>query len=96
MSKSLIIVTDRTTLHETIYQDVKDIEIVYAELKPMEFIVTERIGVRHHFPADHYSYELYKQIDEKLNTKIRIPDQHSSMFSNYKPKFYLNKGDKHE
>ena len=96
MSKTLIIVTDRTTLHETIYQDVKDVDITYSENKPMEFIVTERIGVRHHFPAEHYSYEMYKQIDEKLNTKIRIPDARSSMFSNYNPKFDLNKGDVHE
>lgn len=34
--------------------------------------------------------------DEKLNTKIRIPDEKSSMFRNYNPKFDLSKGDVHE
>lgn len=79
MNKTLIIVTDRSTLRETIYQDV-----------------TDQSGVRHHFPTEHYSYEMYKQINEHLNTKVRIPDDTKSMFNNYKPKFYLNRGNKHE
>lgn len=56
----------------------------------------EQSGVRHHYPAPEYLYELYKQIDEKLNTKIRVPDEKSSMFRNYNPKFDLSKGDVHE
>lgn len=95
MSKSIVIVTYRATLQETTYYDIKDLEITYGNFnKPLEFIVTEQSGVRHHFPSTEYFYELYKQIDEKLNTKIRIPDQHSSIFNNYKPKFYLNKKEK--
>nr|DAR42601.1 MAG TPA: hypothetical protein [Caudoviricetes sp.] len=96
MSKSIVIVTCRSTLQEITYYDIKDIEIIYGEVHPVEFIVTEQSGVRHHYPAPEYLYELYKQIDEKLNTKIRIPDERSSMFSNYNPKFDLSKGDVHE
>lgn len=96
MNKTLIIVTDRSTLRETIYQDVTDVEIIYSGNTPMEFIVTDQSGVRHHFPTEHYSYEMYKQINEHLNTKVRIPDDTKSMFNNYKPKFYLNRGNKHE
>lgn len=96
MSKSIVIVTCRSTLQEITYYDIKDIEIIYGEVHAEEFIVTEQSGVRHHYPAPEYLYELYKQIDEKLNTKIRIPDKKSSMFRNYNPKFYLSKGDVHE
>nr|WNL48697.1 hypothetical protein [Caudovirus D_HF5_2C] len=96
MSKSIVIVICRSTLQEITYYDIKDIEIIYGEAHPVEFIVTEQSGVRHHYPAPEYLYELYKQIDEKLNTKIRIPDEKSSMFRNYNPKFDLSKGDVHE
>lgn len=96
MNKTLIIVMDRATLRETIYRDVTDVDIIYAGSTPMEFIVTDQSGVRHHFPTEHYSYEMYKQINENLNTKVRIPDDTKSMFNNYKPKFYLNRGNKHE
>lgn len=93
MNKSIVIVICRSTLQEITYYDIKDIEIIYGEVHAEEFIVTEQSGVRHHYPAPEYLYELYKQIDEKLNTKIRIPDEKSSMFRNYNPKFYLSKDD---
>ncbi len=95
MNKSLVIVTSRATLVQTTYYDIEDIEIVYGDYKPVEFIVTEKNGVKHHFPTLHYFYELYKQIDEKLNTKLRIADDScKNMFKNYTPKFYLNKKEK--
>ena len=96
MSKSIVIVICRSTLQEITYYDIKDIEIIYGEVHAVEFIVTEQSGVRHHYPAPEYLYELYKQIDEKLNTKIQVPDEKSSMFRNYNPKFDLSKGDVHE
>lgn len=96
MSKSIVIVTCRSTLQEITYYDIKDIEIVYGDVHAVEFIVTEQSGVKHHYPAPEYLYELYKQIDEKLNTKIRIPDEKTAMFNSYNPKFDLSKGDVHE
>lgn len=66
MSKSIVIVTCRSTLQEITYYDIKDIEIIYGDVHAVEFIVTEQSGVKHHYPAPEYLYELYKQIDEKL------------------------------
>ena len=57
MSKFLVIVTDKSTLHETTYYDVKDI----VEHKA-EFTVVEKNGVRHHFPSAGFSYVIYSEV----------------------------------
>lgn len=62
MSKFLVIVTDRSTLHETTYYDIKDIVETKAELQTVEFTVVEKNGVRHHFPTAGFSYVVYSEV----------------------------------
>lgn len=62
MSKFLVIVTDKSTLHETTYYDVKDIIEHKAELQVVEFIVVTKNGVRHHFPSAGFSYVVYSEV----------------------------------
>lgn len=62
MSKFLVIVTDKYTLHETTYYDVKDIVETKAELQTVEFTVVEKNGDVHHFPSAGFSYVVYSQV----------------------------------
>lgn len=62
MSKFLVIVTDKSTLHETTYYDVKDVVETKAELQTLEFTVVEKNDARHHFPTAGFSYVIYSQV----------------------------------
>nr|DAT16918.1 MAG TPA: hypothetical protein [Caudoviricetes sp.] len=59
--KVLVIVTDRRTLQEYMYQDVQDFSLVFANNQVMGFIVMDRHGARHHYTKEHYDYELYQE-----------------------------------
>ena len=59
--KILVIVVDKRTLQEYIYKEVQNFELVYSENQVVEFIVTDRDLARHHFPKEHYYYDLYKE-----------------------------------
>ena len=63
--KILVIIIDRASLREIIYQDVQKFNVEREEYQITEFIVTDRDGARHHYPKVHYDYELYQ---EKLNS----------------------------
>lgn len=59
--KILVIVVDKRTLQEYIYKEVQNFELVYAENHVVEFIVTDKNMSRHHFPKEHYYYDLYQE-----------------------------------
>lgn len=59
--KILVIVVDKRTLQEYIYKEVQNFELIYSESQVVEFIVTDRDLARHHFPKEHYYYDLYKE-----------------------------------
>ena len=59
--KVLVIVIDKRTLQEYIYKEVQNFELEYSENKVVEFIVTDKDLVRHHFPKEHYNYESYQE-----------------------------------
>lgn len=59
--KLLVIVIDKRTLQEYMYQDVQDFSLIYSENQVMEFIVTDKDLARHHFPKEHYYYDLYQE-----------------------------------
>lgn len=63
--KILVIIIDRASLREIIYQDVQKFNVESEDYQITEFIVTDRDGARHHYPKMHYDYELYQ---EKLNS----------------------------
>lgn len=63
--KILVIIIDRASLREIIYQDVQKFNVEREDYQITEFIVTDRDGARHHYPKVHYDYELYQ---EKLNS----------------------------
>ena len=63
--KILVIIIDRASLREIIYQDVQKFNVEREEYQITEFIVTDRDGARHHYTKVHYDYELYQ---EKLNS----------------------------
>lgn len=59
--KILVIVVDKRTLQKYIYKEVQHFDLVYAENKVVEFIVTDKDLARHHFPKEHYYYDLYQE-----------------------------------
>lgn len=59
--KILVIVVDKRTLQEYIYKEVQNFELRYAENQVVEFIVTDKDLARHHFPKEHYYYDLYQE-----------------------------------
>lgn len=59
--KILVIVIDKRTLQEYIYKEVQNFELIYAENKVVEFIVTDKDLACHHFPKEHYYYDLYQE-----------------------------------
>lgn len=59
--KILVIVVDKRTLQEYIYKEVQNFELIYSESQVVEFIVTDKDLARHHFPKEHYYYDLYKE-----------------------------------
>lgn len=59
--KILVIVVDKRTLQEYIYKEVQNFELIYAESQVVEFIVTDKDFARHHFPKEHYYYDLYQE-----------------------------------
>lgn len=59
--KILVVVVDKSTLQEYIYKEVQHFDLVYAENKVVEFIVTDKGLTRHHFPKEHYYYDLYQE-----------------------------------
>lgn len=59
--KILVIVVDKRTLQEYIYKEVKNFELIYANNQVVEFIVTDKDLARHHFPKEHYYYDLYQE-----------------------------------
>lgn len=59
--KILVIVFDKRTLQEYIYKEVQDFSLIYEENQIVEFIVTDKDLARHHFPKEHYNYELYQE-----------------------------------
>lgn len=51
-----------TNVHfRNIYKEVQNIELIYSESQVVEFIVTDKDLARHHFPKEHYYYDLYKE-----------------------------------
>ena len=63
--KILVIIIDRASLREIIYQDVQKFNVERDDYQITEFVVTDVSGTRHHFPKQRYDYELYQ---EKLNS----------------------------
>ena len=59
--KILVIVVDKRTLQEYIYKEVQNFELIYSESQVVEFVVTDKDLARHHFPKEHYYYDLYKE-----------------------------------
>mgnify|MGYP000866407579 FL=1 len=59
--KVLVVITDKRTLQETIYKDVEYFSVERENYQITEFIITDRHGARHHFPKEHYDYELYQE-----------------------------------
>jgi hypothetical protein len=59
--KILVIVIDKRTLQKYIYEEVQNFDLIYSTNQVVEFVVTDRDFARHHFPKEHYYYDLYQE-----------------------------------
>ena len=63
-SKHIVVVQDKCTLNESLYYDIVDVYISMYAMNPQEFIIVESNGVKHHFPTEHYKYEIFTKEEE--------------------------------
>lgn len=75
MSK-IIIVTDKGTLKEIVYLDIKKLDFGYSGRQVIEYIITDRRGAIHHYPREQYDCSIYVELSFR-NTN------HSDEYSDY-------------
>lgn len=61
MSK-IIIVTDKGTLKEIVYLDIKKLDFGYSGRQVVEYIITDRRGAIHHYPRKQYDCSMYVEL----------------------------------
>ena len=79
MSK-IIIVTDKGTLKEIVYLDIKKLDFGYSGLQVVEYIITDRRGAIHHY--DEYSDYIERVLKEN-NARVVTPRDRLLMKGNY-------------
>ena len=88
--KVLVVITDKGNLQEHVYIDIKELDFTFEESHIIEIIVTDRRGSTHHYPKEHYDFEVYAQV-QNFTKNNQVP-----FFNGYKPNFYFNPKQKGE
>ena len=61
MSKTIVFVTDRQTLQDTIYSDVEEVETIKNGGHDVVVIIRMKSGAIHHFPTERFKCKTYKE-----------------------------------
>ena len=61
MSKTIVFVTDRQTLQDTIYSDVEEVETIKNGGHDVVVIIRMKSGAIHHFPTNRFKCKTYKE-----------------------------------